>query len=1062
MVGEFSIWTELGFTGNPYDHRYLPGSEEGAALFHGRERERHRVQMGLGSGGSHVLIVGEAGVGKTSLAKVAAFEMFRRGRDARTGTLFVPVAATMQLKNDPQDFELEVWRNIASTLISSRRDIELAGLRPPDLPGLSDWLSAPTPLTSASGSALGFGSGGARALNTTTGFGESGFVALVRQALTTLFPSTASGGVICILDNLELQGTVDAARIALETLRSTLFEVPAIRWVFIGSRGISGGLRSRRLNGFIDRPIRLEPLTVEESVQSIHRRLQYWGTTQAHPPVQPEDFRYLYRTLGLNLRESLNVAQQFAQYYYGEFLGTDVATPTDEERPLYFQAWLGEQADEVLAEAPSARSDSWLIFDRLRDSGGTMKVAVEDHETLRHAQSLVQANLMVEEPDPESTNRTMLSITANGWLAAFARARAEAVRHSPTEQPQAAHDPGPGDPPSTTRLPRPARLVDLLGHGWPSADSVEVSWGSRSPSTTAVIGTNSVGPFTLDLRRDGPHALVAGTTGSGKSEFLRTLVLSLASVNRPDQLTFLLIDYKGGSAFRECEALPHTVGLLTDLDRHASARALSSLGAELFRRERLLADTHAKDFEDYVHLRERYRDLEAMPRLVVVVDEFANLVSESPEVVSGLVDIAARGRSLGIHLVLATQRPGGMVSAEIRANTNLRIALRLQTAGDSVDVLGAPDAAQISNSAPGRALARLGAQGLVGFQTAWVGSQENADAAEAGREVRSDAQLMVRAINKTFDNLELERPRRPVLPPLAPVILLGDLLPRTPANSAIPPVPFALEDLPALQQQRVATIDLDNFSTLGILGSARSGRTSALMTIAAAFAWSTSPADVHLYALDGGSGSLLAMTGLPHCGAVVTRGEPGRARQLLTRLSEELDMRRRRLASDEFATVREQRSTTSPADRMPHLLVLVDRWSDVIGGISEDDHSGDAVRSLVRVLRDGPAVGIHAIITGNHDLLADDTRSLVGDQIALHLPDRADYRRLGLNPDDLPVATLPGRGFRSVSGIELQVASLSADPDRRTQTDRLREMAVQAAEQYADLEPGLLPRHRDV
>ncbi|GAW47747.1 MULTISPECIES: FtsK/SpoIIIE domain-containing protein [unclassified Nocardioides] len=1062
MVGDFSIWTELGFTGNPYDQRYLPGSEEGVALFHGRVSERRRVQLGLGSGGSHVLIVGEAGVGKTSLAQVAAFDMFRRGRAAGAGTLFVPIAAPMQLKDDPYDFELDVWRNIASALISNRRDIELAGLQPPDLHGLSDWLSAPTTLTSGSATALGFGGGGARALNTTTAFGESGFVALVRQALVTLFPSTASGGVICILDNLELSGSADAARSALEALRSTLFEVPAIRWVFIGSRGVASGLRSRRLSGFIDQPVRLEPLTVEESVESIRRRLDYWGTTNAHPPVQPEDFRYLYRTLGLNLRDSLNVAQQFAQFYFGEFIGTDVATPTDEERPLYFQAWLGERADEVLAEAPPEDSESWLVFDQVRDGGGTLGVAFDDLQTRRHMQSLVQANLLVEEPDPESTDWTMLTITANGWLAAFARARVEAVRRVPTGSPEADHGPKLAERRPDTGPPQSARLVDLLGPGWPSVDAVEGRWRTGLSSTAAVIGTTPVGPFTLDLRKDGPHALVAGTTGSGKSQLLQTLVLSLASVNRPDQITFLLVDYKGGSAFQDCVVLPHTVGLLTDIDRHASSRILTSLGAELVRREQILADAQAKDIEDYGRLQSLNANLDAMPRLVIVIDEFASLMAEVPEVVSGLVAVASRGRSLGIHLVLGTQRPAGALSPEILANTNIRIALRLSTVEDSVDVIGVPDASHVSSTAPGRGFARLGHSGLIGIQIARLNNGESGGVDEFDGGGPSDDRQIVRAINEAYDKLALERPRRPVLPSLASVVLLGDLLPRTPTRSTIPPVPFALEDLPSLQRQRVATIDLDNFSTLAIVGSARTGRSTALVTVAAAVARSTSPADVHLYVFDGGAGSLLAMSGLPHCGAVVTRGEHARARQLLNRLSKELDTRRRRLASGRFATIREQRSAMSAADRMPHILVLVDRWKDVCGGIGQSDDAGANAETLMRLLREGPAVGIYSIVTGGQDLLASAMRAVVGDYIALPLADRAAYRQLGLDPNDLPEDAPPGRGFRSISGIELQIASLSADPDRRAQSDRLREIAVDLAEQYADTDPTLLPTYRDV
>src|ERR671933_557240 len=165
--------------------------------------------------------------------------------------------------------------------------------------------------------------------------------------------------------------------------------------------------------------------------------------------------------------------------------------------------------------------------------------------------------------------------------------------------------------------------------------------------------------------------------------------------------------------------LPHTVGVVTDLDRHLTQRALASLNAELQRRERVLRDAGAKDLPDL-----EARDPESAPAsLVIVIDEFATLAKEVPEFIDGVVDVAQRGRSLGVHLVLATQRPGGVVSENIRANTNLRIALRVNEAAESIDVIGVPDAARIARERPGRAYARTGHGELTEFQTAYAGEQ---------------------------------------------------------------------------------------------------------------------------------------------------------------------------------------------------------------------------------------------------------------------------------------------------------------------------------------------------
>ncbi|WP_345713904.1 FtsK/SpoIIIE domain-containing protein, partial [Kineococcus glutinatus] len=242
-----------------------------------------------------------------------------------------------------------------------------------------------------------------------------------------------------------------------------------------------------------------------------------------------------------------------------------------------------------------------------------------------------------------------------------------------------------GDDGGDTGLPATSRLLDVLDLEPPTADGVAARWLAGGRSTSAVVGESLDGPFAVDLRTDGPHGLVAGTTGSGKSEFLQTVVAALAVANRPDEMTFVLVDYKGGAAFKDCVDLPHTVGMVTDLDPHLVRRALESLRAELRRREHLLADAGAKDLED---LQEgvdtgRLPGAARLPRLVIVIDEFASLVRELPEFVTGLVDVAQRGRSLGIHLLLATQRPGGVVSPEIRANTPLRIALRVTDATES-------------------------------------------------------------------------------------------------------------------------------------------------------------------------------------------------------------------------------------------------------------------------------------------------------------------------------------------------------------------------------------------
>ncbi|MCP3996832.1 MAG: FHA domain-containing protein, partial [bacterium] len=246
-------------------------------------------------------------------------------------------------------------------------------------------------------------------------------------------------------------------------------------------------------------------------------------------------------------------------------------------------------------------------------------------------------------------------------------------------------------------IPNRINLVDLIHPSPLAAQNVAAAWQRAPDSLSAVLGMGEGRPVFVDMIADGPHGLLGGTTGAGKSELLQTLIASLAVTYSPNRVNFVLVDYKGGAAFKDCVDLPHAVGFVTDLDGRLAERAIVSLDAELKSREHVLA---AGGFKDVAEMRKR-NPAEAPANLIIVVDEFAALKTEVPEFVDGVVDIAQRGRSLGVHLLLATQKPGGIISANIQANTNLRIALRVTDAGESSDIIGRPDAAKLSRHLPG-------------------------------------------------------------------------------------------------------------------------------------------------------------------------------------------------------------------------------------------------------------------------------------------------------------------------------------------------------------------------
>ncbi|WP_045741567.1 FtsK/SpoIIIE domain-containing protein [Actinoplanes rectilineatus] len=621
-------------------------------------------------------------------------------------------------------------------------------------------------------------------------------------------------------------------------------------------------------------------------------------------------------------------------------------------------------------------------------------------------------------------------------------------------------------------LPGASRLLDVLSLDPPKATDILARWTMRGASTAAVVGESFDGPFEIDLRRDGPHGLIAGTTGSGKSELLQTIVASLAVANRPDAMTFVLVDYKGGSAFGACVRLPHTVGMVTDLDEHLVRRALESLGAELRRREHILADAGAKDIEDYVRTQ-----TEPLPRLLIVIDEFASMARELPDFVTGLVNIAQRGRSLGIHLLLATQRPSGVVSPEIRANTNLRIALRVTDASESQDVLNAPDAARIAKSTPGRAYVRLGHASLVPFQSGRVGGRRPGAAGTAGvpaPELRvldwadlvrpievtraaqeqhqdevTDLQVLVEALREAAEQAGVPAQHSPWLPALPESVLLSDL-------DAGDGVPFGREDLPAQQVQRTASLKLETFGHLIVAGAPRTGRSQLLRTIAGSLATAYSSADVHLYGLDCGNGALLPLNGLPHCGAVVSRSEVERAVRLIDRIGEEIRRRQGVLAADGFADVTEQRKAKSGTERLSHVFLLLDRWEGFLSTLGELD-AGTLTDKIFTFLREGASVGVHLVITGDRSVLSGRISTLTEDKLAFRLADKTDVAMLGLHPRNLPDEIAPGRAFRSETGVEVQVALLTADPSGAAQAAALAEIGRRTTERDAAVPGALRP-----
>ena len=616
--------------------------------------------------------------------------------------------------------------------------------------------------------------------------------------------------------------------------------------------------------------------------------------------------------------------------------------------------------------------------------------------------------------------------------------------------------------PTGADLPASVALADLVG-GELTPELVERRW-ARTRGTAALaapVGVDSDGPLELDLVADGPHLLIGGTTGSGKSELLRSLVAGLALSADPDHLAFVLVDYKGGAAFDCCADLAHVAGLVTDLDDRLAERALRCLEAELRYREERLRRAGAEDLAAYrAQAATGAGGEDPLPRLVVVVDEFATLAAELPEFVDSLVGIGQRGRSLGVHLVLATQRPAGAVTEDIRANTSCRIALRVTDRHDSNDVIGAADAAAIPRSRPGRALARFGPGELVAFQSALVTGvtppaarglrvrvideppapaptePPGSDGARAsglkGRAVgpesaesevpagpeptdpgeEPDIVRVVRAVNAAHRRRGGAKPRSPWPPPLPEAVDAEELAEAVESGR---PAAWLVDDPD--RQRRFADGWQPGDGHLAVVGGPGSGTTTTLVTAGLDLARTRPPDQLHLYGIDLDGGKLSVLSGLPHVGTVVSPADRERRVRLLRHLDSEV------------ATRQARRGNTSgtgpdigpdPPGGDPEIVLLIDGLAG-LARAHDPVRDGEPHRWLERIWGDGPSVGVRvAVSVGRAADLPGDMAASAGVVLVHATGDPGDGSRFGLRADTSGLG--PGRAIRASDRRELQVA----------------------------------------
>ncbi|MDR0266677.1 type VII secretion protein EssC [Paenibacillus sp.] len=599
-------------------------------------------------------------------------------------------------------------------------------------------------------------------------------------------------------------------------------------------------------------------------------------------------------------------------------------------------------------------------------------------------------------------------------------------------------------------------------------DSLPVPFGVRAGGKRINLNIHDK----IERQGHGPHGLIAGTTGSGKSEVIQSIVASLAAEFHPHDLSFMLIDYKGGGMSNTFVDLPHVVGTITNLSSSLMERAKISLKAELVRRQKILNDAgNLQHIDEYYKLLRREGG-QPLPHLVIIIDEFAQLKKDQPEFMDELISIAAIGRTLGVHLILATQKPAGVVDDKIWSNARFRICLRVQDEGDSRDMLKIPNAAWINK--PGRGYFQVGSDELFEeMQFAWSGAPYVEQTDSPGRIVPTEIALNGKRENllttsMSAANLQMEQPPKQLqvfIDKLAEAAkeegigrLQGPWLPPLPERLELEGLTQAMhlcseadelhgfvgiiDDLPN-QSQRPLQIPMEQ-GHWAVYGMPGLGKTTFVQTLLMSLAQSYSPLAWNGYIVDMGR-MMRDFAGLPQIGGVMLAEEDDRIKRLFRFLVKTVSVRKELFADAGVKTAAAYRR--SQAGVLPQVLVVVDGYLNFRNSYPEENEM------LEFILRESGNLGITFVITSNRiSDIFEKVRSNIASAVTFELADASDYYyavgRPARNPGSMP----PGRGLVKghIPPLEFQAALPAAGDDEAGRSVMLRNHILNIAKQYPD------------
>ena len=635
----------------------------------------------------------------------------------------------------------------------------------------------------------------------------------------------------------------------------------------------------------------------------------------------------------------------------------------------------------------------------------------------------------------------------------------------------------------------PKSVTFLEGYGVQKVEQLNIMsrWAKATPDRTlaAPIGKlvgNQTLMFDIHEKAHGPHGLVAGTTGSGKSELLQAWILSMACNYHPHQVSFVLIDYKGGGMANLLEPLPHVVGKITNIGNNIQ-RSLISLQSEIIRRQ-VIFDKYQKVYPNvklnhidaYQKLLREGKVDEPMPHLIIVADEFAELKKEEPDFMAGLVKAARVGRSLGIHLVLATQKPGGIVDDQIQSNSRFRLCLKVQDSVDSREMIERGDAALIREA--GRGFIRVGKDEYFDkFQSFWSGAPYFGDipktidenpvrlVTDSGKTInlfkpakkkKSDVDELTAVVNYIVAESEKNNivpAKGPWLPELPELLTLDDL------NIDSAPwmrIPVGKYDVPSRQEQGVQVLDFVEQGHQAVYGAPGTGKSTFLKTLVTSVCRYYTPEDTAIYIIDCGGWGMSIFSEMPHVGGVVLDYEEEKLFKLEQMIREEFNRRKMLFLRNNVNSLSAYRDSVDPKE--PAIMIIIDNILPLF------DMYPDIENFLIKVANEGTSYGIYLVYTANSTsgVRYKVIQNMKG-AVAFELTDRGDFANIVGRLNGMSLPPVQGRAFaKGNPPVEFQTAMYAPGANDKERNDNLRLHVEKINRAWTGRRPASIPVMPDV